>query len=100
MKYLDGIAGGDLEFRQKFISILKQEFPEEQSEYLKNIEEGLLRAASENVHKIKHKINVLGLHNTYTLAVQHENELRNGEDTLHLEFLNALQEIATYLKTI
>ncbi|RDY58426.1 Hpt domain-containing protein [Flagellimonas nanhaiensis] len=100
LKYIDQLAGGDNEFREKFIGILKEEFPLESEEYQKNMEGRLFKVASENVHKIKHKINVLGLHNTYTLAVRHENELRNGEDTLHGEFMGILQDIQSYLKTI
>ena len=100
LDYIDRLAGGDIEFREKFISILKEEFPMETQEYQKNMEGRLFKVASENVHKIKHKINVLGLHNNYTLAVRHENELRSGEDSLHNEFTEILKDIQAYLKTI
>jgi HPt (histidine-containing phosphotransfer) domain-containing protein len=100
LEYLDNLADGDTAFRQKFIGILKEEFPIEQEEYLDTMKNVLFREASEHVHKIKHKLNVLGLHNAYTLAVQHENELRNGEQSLKEEFLSILKVVEHYLKTI
>lgn len=100
LTYIDNLAEGDEAFRQKFIGILKEEFPTEKTEYLTAIEASLFREASEHVHKIKHKLNVLGIQNAYTLAVQHENELRNGEHSLKKEFLLILQDVEDYLKTI
>lgn len=100
LEYVDNLAEGDMAFRQKFIGILKEEFPTEQDAYLDTIENALFREASEHVHKIKHKLNVLGLHNAYTLAVQHENELRNGEQSLKEEFLSVLKVVGHYLKSI
>lgn len=100
LKYLDNLADGDEAFRQKFIGILKEEFPMEQTDYVMAIKNSLYREASEHVHKIKHKLNVLGVHNGYTLAVQHENELRKGEYKYHKDFLSVLSGIEAYLKTI
>lgn len=100
LKYLDNLADGDEAFRQKFIGILKEEFPMEQKDYLMAIDNSLYREASEHVHKIKHKLNVLGVHQAYTLAVRHENELRNGEHKFQKDFLSVLGGIEAYLKTI
>ena len=100
LKYVEGLAQGDEDFRQKFIGILKEEFPMEKKEYLVAMDSSSFREASEHVHKIKHKLNVLGIHNGYTLAVQHENELRNGEYSFKQDFLNILQDVEHYLKTI
>ena len=100
LKYLDDLADGDEVFRKKFIGILKEEFPLEKESYLDAMEKSLYREASEHVHKIKHKLNVLGIDESYTLAVQHENELRNGEHSFSQEFLLILTEVGNYLKTI
>lgn len=100
LKYLDELAEGDEIFRKKFIGILKEEFPVEKKEYFTAIENEMYREASEHVHKIKHKLNVLGIQKAYTLAVQHENELRNGKQSLKQEFLSVLEIVGQYLKTI
>ncbi|MEH6680478.1 MAG: Hpt domain-containing protein [Sediminicola sp.] len=100
LKYLDDLAQGDEGFRKKFIGILKEEFPSEKQCYLDAMENGFFREASEHVHKIKHKLNVLGVHKSYSLAVRHENELRKGGNKYHMDFLSVLSEIEAYLKTI
>ncbi len=100
LKYIDDIAGGDKEFRAKFITILQEEFPLEMDEYQNNLRRNEYKRASENVHKIKHKINVLGLHEAHGLAARHEAELRNNNDTLSGEFEAVLDYITAYLKTI
>ena len=100
LEYVDNLADGDVGFRLKFIGILKEEFPMEKKEYESSMDDSLFREGSEHVHKIKHKLNVLGLHEAYTLAVQHENELRNGNYSFKQEFLLILQEVERYLKTI
>ena len=100
LNYLDDLAEGDEVFRKKFIGILKEEFPLEKESYLDAMENQLFREASEHVHKIKHKLNVLGIHESYTLAVQHENELRNGKHSFSQEFISILTEVGNYLKTI
>jgi HPt (histidine-containing phosphotransfer) domain-containing protein len=100
LNYLDDLAEGDEVFRKKFIGILKEEFPLEKESYMGAMENQLFREASEHVHKIKHKLNVLGIHESYTLAVQHENELRKGEHSFSNEFLSILTEVGNYLKTI
>lgn len=100
LKYLDELAGNDEMFRKKFIGILKEEFPREVHQYEDNIKASCFKEASLDVHKIKHKINVLGLNGTHQLAVVHEAELRKGENFHHDEFMMALKGIESYLKTI
>ncbi len=100
LNYVDEVAGGDMEFRQKFINILKIEFPEEKEEYLSHLKTGNLKEASLTVHKLKHKLNTLSLHRAHSLAVKHEFELRNGINLLSEQFTVVLQKIDSYLKTI
>lgn len=100
LDYIDNLAGGDEGFRQKFIGILKDEFPGEKALYEKSIAEESYRMAYETVHKVKHKINVLGMEQSHGLAVRHEAELREGLCNLSGEFQEVLNYIASYLKTI
>ncbi len=100
LNYIDQIAGDDQEFRAKFIVILQREFPIERDEYQSNLQRKAYKTASENVHKLKHKINVLGMHQAHGLAARHEAELRNNDDSLSKEFGAVLEYIAAYLKTI
>jgi HPt (histidine-containing phosphotransfer) domain-containing protein len=100
LNYIDKLAGEDIEFRQKFIEILKEEFPDEQEEYRNNVSNNNYREASQNVHKIKHKLNILGLDESHSLAVRYEFELRNGANSLAEQFQVILKNVENYLKTI
>ncbi|MEO9893037.1 Hpt domain-containing protein [Aurantibacter sp.] len=100
INYINELAGNDEPFKNKFIEILKMEFPEEKLEYLNNINNNRTEAGSQNVHKLKHKFNILGLEESYRLAVIFEEELRLGNDRLKNEFVKILDKIEDYLKTI
>jgi hypothetical protein len=52
------------------------------------------------VHKIKHKLNILGLDESHSLAVRYEFELRNGANSLAEQFQAVLKNVENYLKTI
>ncbi len=98
--YINQLSGGDKSFEEKLISIIKNEFPEEKAVYYKNIKSNNFIEASENVHKLKHKISILGLEKSYELATQFENSLRDHKNTLEKEFDEILQSITAYLATL
>ena len=100
LKYIEELSGEDELFKKKFISILKEEFPIERQEYQDNLLNKRFNKTSENVHKLKHKLNILGLHECYSLAVRYELELKNGKSSFSKEFDNILCNVASYLKTI
>lgn len=100
MNYINKLAGNDHEFKGTFIKILKDEFPLEKVEYIDNIDNNNNEAASQNVHKLKHKMNILGLEESYKIAVIFEEELRLGNNRLKDEFMKIMNIIEDYLKTI
>ncbi|MGB5819029.1 MAG: Hpt domain-containing protein [Saonia sp.] len=100
LNYIKELAGEDLSFEKKFIAILQEEFPAEKQEYLDNINNDRPRAAALNVHKLKHKFNILGLTRSYDFAVHYEEDLRKGDIQLQVDFLKILEVIETYIKTI
>ncbi|WP_142784568.1 Hpt domain-containing protein [Changchengzhania lutea] len=101
LAYIDTLSGGDEAFKQKLIDIIKMEFPDEKAVYLKNIEEKNFEAAAENVHKLKHKISILGLEKSYEIATEFENDLKDNHDDVGKEaFISILQNITTFLATL
>ena len=100
LNYIVELSGGDKTFEDKFITILKDEFPREKEEYLRVLHEGLYRETALIVHKLKHKLNILGLEKGYGTAVAFEEELLSGGSALSGEFENILDTIEAYLKTI
>lgn len=100
MDYIDNLAGDDSAFRQKLVNILKAELPKETDEYRSQLSSGNLGAAAESVHKLKHKISLLGMEKSYYIAEQFEVNLKEGKTTLQDSFdstLSTMQEFTDRL---
>lgn len=91
------IAGNDLEFQQNLLDIIKKEFPEESEAFKKNISSKNYEEAANNVHKIKHKISLLGLEKSFEIATDFEKQLKLGEIKLLNKFIEILNKIHVYL---
>lgn len=100
MNYIEQLAGGDKEFEQQLITILKEELPKEIEVYLKSIAAQDFEEAGQIVHKLKHKFNILGMENSYTLSVKFEDELKNNNMDRNIEFIKVLDMMGTYIKKI
>ncbi|MCL6293949.1 histidine kinase [Jejuia spongiicola] len=100
LSYIDTLSGGDDVFKNKLITIIKTEFPDEKAVYLKNIEAKKFKEASENVHKLKHKISILGLEKSYAIAADFENNLKKNKAAGKEDFDNILQVITNFLNTL
>ncbi|KJD32174.1 histidine kinase [Tamlana nanhaiensis] len=97
LSYIENMSGGDKVFEQKLIDIIKIEFPEEKKVYYNNLAAKKHKETAENVHKLKHKISILGLEKSYTVAVAYEENLIEGKTELKNEFEAILQNITKYL---
>ncbi|WP_299338984.1 Hpt domain-containing protein [uncultured Psychroserpens sp.] len=100
LSYIHSMSGGDKSFEQKLIDIIKGEFPEEKKIYYENITAKNYKLAAENVHKLKHKISILGLEKSYETAVTFENNLLEDRTTLQDEFESILIIITNYLQQL
>ena len=98
--YINSLSGGDKAFEAKIMDIIKNEYPQERDIYLKNIAAKNFKEAAENVHKLKHKISILGLEKSYETAVAFENNLLEGSIELKSEFESILSTITNYLQEI
>lgn len=100
LSYVDQLSGDDIEFKNSFISIIKQEFPKERDVYLDCVEKQLTKQTADIVHKIKHKFSILSMQDSYKLAVTYEMELLEGKTTSQSAFKSVLDIMENYLKTI
>ena len=100
LSYIHSMSGGDKAFEQKLINIIKLEFPKEKEVYYANYTSKNFKHAAENVHKLKHKISILGLAKSYEVAGAYENNLLKGSTKLKEEFESILNVITTYLEEI
>jgi hypothetical protein len=94
------MSGGDIAFEDKIINIINTEFPLEKEEYYKSYNAKNFKLTADNVHKLKHKISILGLEKSYEIAVAFENNLLEGETDLNQEFESILINITNYLQQL
>jgi len=100
LNYIKELSDGDKAFEVKVISVLKEEFPIELNCFLNNYEKKDYKKSAEDVHKLKHKISILGLVNGYHVAVAFENELKLESDSLFDSFMEIMHQIKLFLKNI
>ncbi|MDG1805386.1 Hpt domain-containing protein [Flavicella sp.] len=100
LNYIQTLSGGDLDFEKKIIEILKQEFPEEKSVYENCITQENFKETAEIVHKIKHKMSIVGLEKSYELAVNYEKKLLNNSTELRGEFESVLETMQNYIENL
>ena len=100
LSYIQSMSGGDEAFEKKLINIIKAEFPIEKEDYYNNYKSNNFKLAADNVHKLKHKISILGLEKSYEIAVAFENNLLEGDTTLNKEFESILINITNYLQQL
>lgn len=90
LDYINELAGDDIAFKAKLCATIKKELPLEIAEYKKEIENGNYIESANHVHKLKHKISVMGMEKSYYLAEEFENNLKNHSAQLQSEFENIL----------
>lgn len=100
LSYIEELAGDDQEFKNKMLSIIKAELPEEINHYLQTIQQKEYKESAESVHKIKHKITILGLIKTYTIAEKYEEDLKKGDSSFHEEFMKILEVMVNFLNQL
>ena len=99
LSYVYSLVNDDFEFRTKFLSIIKREFPEELKKYLLHIRKDEPRTAAEIVHKLKYRVSALGMEKAFELTEKHEERLQLGDTALDFEFKRILKKIVGFLET-
>ena len=98
--YINDLSGDNQEFKARLIKILKKELPEEIELYFLQMKNKDLLSAAQAVHKLKHKISILGLEKSYYIAEEYENNLNGSIIVLQVEFeaiLRIMQKFVDYL---
>ena len=100
LDYLNEIADGQPEVVAQFVGIIAKEFPAEFEEYHALIDAKDSAKAAAMVHKLKHKISILGLVKSYEVAVNYENSLIDGSTRGKVDFESILQIMTDFLETL
>ena len=98
--YIQELALGDEGFKQKIINIIKIELPEEIEDYNFKLNNGNFIKAAECVHKLKHKISILGLEKSYYLAMDFEEDLKMGSLERREEFEKILTQMTHFVNAL
>lgn len=99
-EYIDQLSGDNIEFRKKLIDILKRELPEEVGSYREQIQNKNFFLAAGCVHKLKHKISILGLKKSYYIAEQFEDNLKDNSTELQSDFDAIIKIMQDYVKNL
>jgi hypothetical protein len=86
LDYINELGFGDKVFVSKLIGVIKEELPQEMALYHKNFNNSHFVKAAESVHKLKHKLGILGIVDGYNMAIAYEEELKTGKSLLKSEF--------------
>lgn len=97
LTYIKELSGGDIAFEKKIWNVIQEEFPQEKEKYYKSLEIKNQESIIEIVHKLKHKISILGLEKSYKNAMSYEENLRTGSSCLETEFKETLSLITSFL---
>ncbi|MGJ8744163.1 Hpt domain-containing protein [Polaribacter sp.] len=100
LAYIEQLARGDESIKKELIDVIKTEFPEEKKDYYNSLEKKEYKKIEENVHKLKHKISILGLEKSYERANKFEHNLRDLSLEGEQDFDEILKAISDYIETI
>jgi HPt (histidine-containing phosphotransfer) domain-containing protein len=100
LQYVDSLARGDESVRKILINTIKMEFPKEKEDFYISLKKKDYKKIEENVHRIKHKISILGLVKSYEKANEFEHNLREKSISGFRDFEKTLISISEYIKTM
>ena len=78
LNYIKKIASGDEEFQNKILNIIRKEIIHESQEYKNLLDQKEYKKLGQLIHKIKHKMNILGMESSVQIANQIEYDLRSN----------------------
>ncbi len=100
LSYINELSGDSDDFKQKIIAILKKELPEEIEVYQHQIQTNNYKLAADSVHKLKHKISILGLEKNYYIAQNFEDNLKQNSIDLKTDFELTLKSMQEFVNTL
>ncbi|MGG6230729.1 Hpt domain-containing protein [Tenacibaculum sp. SDUM215027] len=100
LSYIIALSKGDNEFKKQVIVVLKEELSGEIENYFLHIKNREFKKTKEIVHRIKHKMSILGLEKSYKITNDFENNLADNSIENKEYFENVLPVMLDFLKEI
>lgn len=98
--FINKLSQGDEIFFQNIVNVIKKELPLEIEAYRLNFEKQDWQRTGEDVHKLKHKISILGLEKGYQIAIDYENNLIEGNLELKSSFEEILEVMLRFMDNL
>lgn len=92
------LSRGDKAFENKLLGVIKKELPLEIAAYKKNLKERDFTQTAEIVHKLKHKISILGFEKGYQTAIDYEEGILNNDFLLQNTFEQILVKMGAFIE--
>lgn len=90
IEYINKLSRNEEVIKQKFIAILKTELPIEIEAYYKSLDLNKWAQTMECIHKLKNKIGILGLEESYCIADDYEKSNQSSRKDLQISFEKTL----------
>ena len=100
LSYIKKLSKGDLSFEKDILGIIKEELQGEIDNYYKCFKDNDLKKTKVFVHRIKHKMSILGLEKSYEIMNTFENSFNNSNLERQEYFESMLPIMIKYLKTV
>jgi len=100
LNYILKLSNNDENVKLKLIHVLKYELPLEIKDYQTSMYLNDLKQAAFYVHKLKHKIGIVGLEKSYYIAEAYENELQKNGKKLQIAFEKSLTLMQTFVNEL
>ncbi|WP_298778516.1 Hpt domain-containing protein [uncultured Polaribacter sp.] len=79
LSYIKKISKGEIEFEQTLLEIINEELSGEIDNYYKFLQENNFEKAKFYIHRIKHKMSILGLEKSYEITNVFEKSIKKGD---------------------
>lgn len=100
LSYIIKLSKGEISFQNDILKILNEELQDEINYYYNYFKLEDFKKVKVYVHRIKHKMSILGLNKSFEITNNFENDLRDL-DFKHQEYFESILPIMiNYLKTI
>jgi len=100
LNYIKDISEGDKNFENSLLLSLKTEFPKEYEILKNNFKQQNYLKVALNLHKLKHKISMLGMPLAFEITYDFEQDIKKGHTEQYETLLVVLDKINVYLSSI
>ena len=98
--YIRKVAKGDHSFTRNLIAVIKRELSGDAAAYRLHLKNQSFRQSSDYVHKLCHKIRILGLEKGHKIAEEYRADLLENNLKLKSEFENILTSMLLFIKKV